>query len=120
MLGEGNPDEVFAAFSIFAVAGNPQLTRIEWPRAFRRAQYVGIMGNSSLTELELDGLERVDALSIRDNPLLSQVDVAGVERAGDLAVENNPALSVSGFASVQTFTSTISGNADALEAAAPE
>jgi hypothetical protein len=120
MLGADNPDQVFEAFLMFAVGGNPQLTSIDWPRGFRRGQYVGIFANPSLKELDLEGLERVDALSIRDNPLLSHVDVDGVERAGDLAVENNPALSVAGFASLQTFTSTISGNADALEAPAPE
>lgn len=74
--------------------------------------------NYELTDVDgssqLQPLDRLTVYwSIRDNVAPDTLDIGAPETVADLAMEDNPVLSTPASLGVETFTSSISGNASA-------
>jgi hypothetical protein len=104
------------AIDLYEVGNNARLTRVTSPTLVNNVQQVSIWGNPALSDLTLSHLQRADGLYIVDNSSLTALSAPELERVGDLRVVNNPQLSTSAFENVQTFTRTMSGNAEAMSA----
>jgi hypothetical protein len=97
---------------LILISRNPKLQSISSPGGFIGASVMAVHENASLASIDFGTLQRLDLLSIEGNPGLSQIGLGQLQAVDTMEVRDNPALSIGALASVPTFESTFTGNAD--------
>jgi hypothetical protein len=110
---EGDELALLARSSARAIiSDNPALGSVTIPQAWLGGAALVIDNNPALSQLKLTRQLSYDYVSITGNPALSSVDIGVLGTVDVLEVLDNPELDTSVFASVQTFETRMSSNAE--------